>query len=196
MEAVTFTVLFTTAPGTDGIHALRATLKFALRRGLRCVDAREHRTRVSRCSTAQAARTTRGRRESEAKMKMTKYAGASFVGLDDVQDGPIRGTIAAVDHGSFDRPVITFSNGMKFSCNKTNVGILIEEWGDESEDYLGEKLELYAGTTKFKGEDQPSVLVRPLPRAPGEKKVLPPKPKDSGTGGDMDDEIPFEGRPR
>jgi hypothetical protein len=120
-------------------------------------------------------------------MKMTKYAGASFIGVDDVQDGPIRGTIAAVDPGSFDKPVLTFSSGLKFSCNKTNVGTLIEAWGDESDDYLGERVELYAGTVRFKGEEQPAVLLRALPRAPGEeKKPPPPKPK-----GDLDDEVPF-----
>ena len=46
-------------------------------------------------------------------MKMTKYAPASFIGVDDVQDGPIRGTIAAVDHGSYDKPVITLNSGLR-----------------------------------------------------------------------------------
>ena len=124
-------------------------------------------------------------------MKMTKYAGASFIGVDDVQDGPIRGTIAAVDHGSFDKPVMTFSNGMKFSLNKTNVGTLIEALGDESDDWLGEKVELYAGTIRFKNEDQPAVLVRALPRAAGEKKVKPPKPTKGSPSSDIDDVIPY-----
>jgi hypothetical protein len=182
-------------PEHFGIRALRDTLKLALRRfGLRAVDIREHATpRVSRCSTstAQAARKTRqAHREGEMKMKMTKYAGSAFIGLDDLQDGPFRGTIAAIAPGSYDKPVITFGSGPKFSLNKTNVGILIEEYGDESDDWIGEKVELYAGTVPFNGEDQPSVVVRPLPRAPGEKKPPPPKPKNS-SGGDMDDEVPF-----
>jgi hypothetical protein len=124
-------------------------------------------------------------------MKMTKYAGASFIGVDDVQDGPIRGTAAAVDLGSFDKPVITFSNGMKFSLNKTNVSTLIEAFGDDSDDWIGEKVELYAGTIRFKNEDQPAVLVRPLVRAAGEKKVKPPKPK-SGPSADIDDPVPSD----
>jgi hypothetical protein len=121
-------------------------------------------------------------------MKMTKYASASFIGTDDVEAGPIRGTIAAVDHGSYDKAVITFSNGMRFSLNKTNVGTLIGVWGDESDDWVGERLELFLGTVRYKNEDQPSVLVRPLVRAAGEKKVKPPKPK-SGPSADIDDPV-------
>jgi hypothetical protein len=111
--------------------------------------------------------------------------------VDDVQDGPIRGTIAAVEHGSFDKPVLTFSNGMKFSLNKTNVGTLIEAWGDESDDWIGEKVELYAGTIRFKNEDQPAVLVQALARAAGEKKVKPPKPTKDGPSSDINDVIPY-----
>jgi hypothetical protein len=122
-------------------------------------------------------------------MKMTKYAGASFIGVSDVRGGPFRGTAAAVDHGSFDKPVMTFSSGQRFSLNKTNVGILIEAWGEESDDWIGEKVELYLGSIPFQGEPQEAVLVRPLERKPGEKKVKPPKPKSHS--GDMDDEIPF-----
>jgi len=120
-------------------------------------------------------------------MKMRKYAPASFIGVDDVRDGPIRGTIAKVEDGSFDKPVITFTNGTRFSCSKTNVGILIEELGDESDDYLGERVELYAGTTRFQGADKDVVLLRVLPRAEGEEKRPPPKPAK----GDLDDDIPY-----
>jgi hypothetical protein len=172
---------------------MRRMLKTAWRRDqLRAIDVREQTAKVSRCSTAQAVRTTQGRRKRKAiVMKMTKYASAAFIGVDDVQDGPIRGTIAEVDHGSFDKAVVTFSNGMKFSLNKTNVGTLIAVWGDESDDYVGEKLELYAGTIRYKNEDQPAVLVRPLVRAAGEKKTKPPKPTKGDPIPDIDDQIPF-----
>jgi hypothetical protein len=191
-RAVTFMVVFRTE-STGAHRRMRRMLKTAWRRDqLRAIDVREQTAKASRCSTAQAVRTTQWRRKSKARvMKMTKYAGASFIGVDDVQDGPIRGTIAAVEHGSFDKPVLTFSNGMKFSLNKTNVGTLIEAWGDESDDYLGEKLEMYLGTIRFKNEDQPAVLVRPLVRAAGEKKVKPLKPPKSGSSSDIDDVIPY-----
>jgi hypothetical protein len=112
--------------------------------------------------------------------------------LDDVQDGPIHGTIVDVSHGSFDKPVITLSSGARCSLNKPSVGTLIEEWGDESDDWIGEKVEFYAGTTPFQGKDTDAVLARPLTRADGEEKKTPPKPKgESGKRSDMDDEIPF-----
>jgi hypothetical protein len=42
IEEARFNVTFVAAPGTDGIRALRAVLKVALRRfGLRAIDARE-----------------------------------------------------------------------------------------------------------------------------------------------------------
>jgi hypothetical protein len=189
------TVTFVVTLRTHGARAhrrLARTLKTAWRRDqLRAIDVREQTAKVSRCSMAQAARTTQGRRKRDLKMKMIKYASASFIGVSDVEDGPIRGTIAAVDHGSFDKAVVTFSNGMKFSLNKTNVGTLIEAWGDESDDWLGEKLEMYLGTIRFKNEDQPAVLVRPLVRAAGEKKTKPPKPTKGDPIPDIDDQIPF-----
>jgi hypothetical protein len=188
-RSVTFDVRLRTH--SEGAYRrLRRMLKTALRRDqLRAIDVRERTaTKISRCSTAQAVRTTQGRRKGDLKMKMTKYASASFIGTDDVEAGPIRGTIAAVDHGSYDKAVITFSNGMRFSLNKTNVGTLIGVWGDESDDWVGERLELFLGTVRYKNEDQPSVLVRPLVRAAGEKKVKPPKPK-SGPSADIDDPV-------
>jgi hypothetical protein len=190
----TFVVTLEAMPGGDGIRGLRRLLKTALRRDrLRAIDVREHAaTKVSHCSTARAVRTTQGRRESEAKMKMSKYAGSSFINYDDVEGGPFRGTIAGVAHGSYDKAVVTFSSGQRFSLNVTNTQILIKAWGDESEDWIGEKAELYAGTVKFKGEETPSVLVRPLERKPGEKKVKPPKPATAGPAAiGMDDDIPY-----
>jgi hypothetical protein len=187
---MTFTVTLRTH--SEGAYRrLARTLKTAWRRDqLRAIDIREQ-TRASRRRPAPAVGATQARRKRKViAMKMTKYAGASFIGVDDVEAGPIRGTIAAVDHGSFDKPVITFTNGMKFSLNKTNVGTLIEAWGDESDDYLGEKLEMYLGSIRYKNEDQPAVLVRPLIRAAGEKKVKPPKPTKSGPYADIDDQIP------
>jgi hypothetical protein len=60
----------------------------------------------------------------------------------------------------------------------------------ERDDWIGEKVELYAGTIRFKNEDQPAVLVRPLPRAAGEKKVKP-KPTKDGPSSDINDVIPY-----
>jgi hypothetical protein len=43
-KSSTYTVTFRARPGVDGVRALRAVLKFALRRfGLQAIDARENR---------------------------------------------------------------------------------------------------------------------------------------------------------
>jgi hypothetical protein len=180
-----------------GIHGFRRWLKAGWRSyGLKVIDAYEHtRTKVSRCSTAQAvrtAKTSQGRRESERKMDASKFAGSAFLGLDDVKDGKIRAEIAAAEEGKFGKLVLIFTNGLKFSLNVTNVTELIKAWGSETDDWVGEHVELYAGETLYEGKMVPSVRVTPLMRATGEEKKPPrPKPKSSPGGGDLNDEIPF-----
>ena len=123
-------------------------------------------------------------------MDMSKYAGSSFIGLDDVKDGPIRGTIAHIEEGQFGRPVITFDNGLRFSLNVTNVVTLLKAFGSEHENWLGEQIELFAGEATFNNEPRPSVLVRPIIREAGveKKKVAPRRPKRDG----LDGEIPYD----
>ena len=106
---------------------------------------------------------------------MKKYAGSRFLRLDDVVDQPRREKIAAVvDEGTYGKPILKFESGAQFSCNATNVGTLIAEFGEDSNDWLGGEIELYHGQVKFKGSSQDSVLIR----AP--KKAV-----------DLNDEIPF-----
>ena len=125
-------------------------------------------------------------------MDMAKYAGTAFVGLDDVKDGPMRGTIVAVDEGKFGRPVLTLDNGFKFTLNVTNVQTLIKAWGGDSKDHIDKQVELYAGETEYQGEAKASVLARPL--ASDDKKKKKPTaaaPKAERQHSDMDDEEAF-----
>jgi hypothetical protein len=182
---IIFTLTLRTAP--DGAYRrLRRALKTLLRRdALECIDAREVHGTPHRCK-APAVRETQARRQEKSKVDMTRYAGRGFIGLDDLAHGPLRGFIAAVEPGSYEKAVIRLTSGPRFSLNVTNVQTLIRAWGAESSDWVGEEIEFYAGTVKFKGEDQASVLVRPLMRAAGEKKKSSPKPAES-----LNDEIPF-----
>jgi hypothetical protein len=54
--------------------------------------------------------------------------------------------------------------------------------------WIGEKLELYAGTLRYNGNDNPAVLVKALNPSPAAIKA---KPKPQPTRDDPDDEIPF-----
>ena len=129
-------------------------------------------------------------------MDMTQYAGRGFIGVDDVADRPIRGVIAAVEPGSFNKPVLTLVSGPRFSLNVTNTQTLIAAFGASSDDWIGETIELAAGTIQFKGVDQASVLVRPIARKAGEKKRAVPKPRShigdlDAVDTSMDDDIPY-----
>jgi hypothetical protein len=130
-------------------------------------------------------------------MDMSKYAGAAFIGLDDVRDAPLRGTIEGVEiEQKYDRPILTFSNGLRFSLNVTNVQAMLKVLGSESDDWLGETIELSAGKAKFKDELVDSVVLRVVAHHPETEKpkVKPPRPKSkdgNGGHGDLDDQIPW-----
>src|SRR6516164_1604532 len=90
-----------------------------------------------RPSSGAGGRMQRKRAKKDPKeMDMSKYAGSAFLSLDDVVDGPIRGEIVHVELGSFDKPVLTFSNGCRFSLNVTNSQALIKAFGKESDDWI------------------------------------------------------------
>ena len=128
-------------------------------------------------------------------MDMSKYAGSAFLSLDDVQDGPIRGEITVVEIGNYNKPVLSFSNGFRFSLNATNTATLLKAFGNESGDWIGERIELYAGEAPYQGGMTPSVLARALTHEPDDEKPKKPKqskpvPKRSEEAA-MDDKIPF-----
>jgi hypothetical protein len=111
-------------------------------------------------------------------MLMTEYGATAFIGLDDVRQGALRLTIANVELGSFGKPVVTFTNGDRFSLNKTNVRTLIDAFGEDSRDWTGCEIEAYAGQINYQGQQTASVLVRPV--SPGKPLV-----------DEMDNEISF-----
>ena len=184
----------TTIAGIDGIRALRATLKFALRRfGLRAIDAYEHSTaRASRRHPALTAGAAHSRRE-DTEMDASRFAGSGFLSLDDVKGGPITAEIADVTEGGYKKLVLTFTNGLKFSLNVTNTTEMIKAFGAETDLWLGERVELHEGEAPYQDKMVPSVRLTPLMRETGAKKrPPPPKPKSKNfRGGDMDDEIVF-----
>jgi hypothetical protein len=189
-RSATFTVTFTAARGSDGIRALRGTLKLALRRfALRAVDVREHTTaKVSRCRAAQAVRTTHSRRQEKITMDMRKYSGTAFLKPGNVKAEPLRVVIVDVTEGKFGRPDLEFSDGAKLSVNATNNRTLVTSYGGESDDWINKEIELTLGEVEYDGQMQETVVVKPI-SPPVERKKLP-EPRKSRSG-DMDDEIAF-----
>jgi hypothetical protein len=115
---------------------------------------------------------------------MSRYATSTFIKVDDLTEGPEQKVITEIGEGKYEKPVATFNDGSKLSLNGTNVRTLIGAFGPNDEDWIGQRIDLYAGTVRFDGKDTDSVLVRalnPLPAA--ERTPLKPQP--------VDDDIPF-----
>jgi hypothetical protein len=120
-------------------------------------------------------------------MDMLKFAGTTFRKPADVERGPIRATIVAVEVGQFDKPVVTFSDGTKLSLNATNTRALCRACGSESTAWIGLQVELFLGQIEYQGRLQDSVLIQPVLQVI-EKNA---RPKLHKGGGDMHDEVPF-----
>jgi hypothetical protein len=114
----------------------------------------------------------------------------TFISFDDVVDAPRRGKIVDCRIGSYDKPVIEFEDGKKLSLNRTNVDELVATYGEDSRDWVGKTIELYAGQTKYEGGERDSVLVRPVSPPMGFKERTPVPPKQSAKT-DMSDDVPF-----
>jgi hypothetical protein len=115
-------------------------------------------------------------------MDMSKYAGTAFIKIADLAKGPKCKAIESIAEGQYGRPVITFSDGRKLSLNVTNNTSLLELFGQDSDDWIGNMIELYVGPLKSQdGGEIDGVRVR-LPSPPA---------KSQSAGGDIDDKIPF-----
>jgi hypothetical protein len=124
------------------------------------------------------------------KMDMSEYAGGSFLKLDDCRD-PRREIISEVMPGNYERPDAWFESGNVLSLNKTSVRELIKAYGQDSRDWTGKEVELYAGQVDFKDGKTDAVLVKPISPPTSDGKLPPPKPKAANSGADFNDEIPY-----
>jgi hypothetical protein len=127
-------------------------------------------------------------RRSQMGDDMSKYASAGFIKVDDLADGPEQKTIVAIGDGRYEKPVATFDDGRKLSLNGTNVSALIPVLGKNRKDWIGQRVELYVGTLRYNGNDNPAVLVRALNPSPAAARTpLKLQPLRD----DMADEVPF-----
>jgi hypothetical protein len=116
---------------------------------------------------------------------MRKYAGSSYITLDDVADHSIKATIIEVTQGSFDKPVLLLDDGRRFSINATNCKTLIAAYGEESDDWIDKEVEIGAGKVKFQDRLQPSAVLKAI-TAP-----TPFKERTASTQEPPDDDIPL-----
>jgi hypothetical protein len=127
-------------------------------------------------------------------MDMSRFGSSSYLGVADVREAPIRGVIAAVEvNKKIDKPTLIFTNGLRFTLNKTNTQTLLNEVGSDDESWCGETVELTLGETEYKEQVVDTVVLSVVPRNPGVEKVKPPKPPKKKIDSGMDDEIPSDG---
>jgi hypothetical protein len=182
----------------DGVHDLRALLKIAKRHlNMRAIDVREQtiRRRDARRQIAQAISV-----ETELKMVSLRKFGPQnrYIKLEDLKDRPPlreRIGLVKVENGKFgERAVLVFEPaGQMLSLNVTSVGNLMRDFGEESDDWVGKLVEVYAGEVETKSGTMHAVLVKaidvPADAAIAAKAAKAAKAKAKSS--DMDDEIPF-----
>ena len=73
-------------------------------------------------------------------------------------------------------------------CNRTNSNTIVESYGDETDDWIGKKIQLYKSRTEFQGRMVDCVRVQ----GPKSTAAAPP-PADFGEAGDPgpDGDLPF-----
>lgn len=134
---------------------------------------------------------------------LRKYAGSRYLKLEDLLDKPpLREWIGLVkiEDGKFGERVVLIlePSGHMLSLNKTSVGNLLRDFGDEFDGWLGKLVEIYAGTVTTKDGDSDAILVRGVTDAPtatalAEKAKATAKAAKAkaAKASDMDEEISF-----
>ena len=136
-------------------------------------------------------------------MDMRQFKKPRFLKVDDIRSGPRQMRIAGVLQGKYEKPDLVFESGDKLGLSATNIDILAEAYGWDSNMWVGHVVELSAGKGQFSGKEVDMVLLKPISKAEVEgaetakepAKKAPNKPPQlkavGGGGGGMDDEIPF-----
>jgi hypothetical protein len=195
-----FAVTLRTASGCDGIRNLRALLKIAWRHfGLRAIDVREI-EHPMHCRRSMQSDVQTKRRPEMTPMDMREFRKAKFLKVENCRE-PRQMRIAGAVLGKYSKPDLIFENGDRLGLSATNIEILSDTYGFESDQWAGHLVELYVGQGQFEGEMVDMVLVRPLSKAEGteqsattepvKKAPKPPQQPNKSSGNSMDDEIQF-----
>jgi hypothetical protein len=123
---------------------------------------------------------------------MRKFAGESFIRVDDVHAGPLPERIVGVRDGKFDRPDVIFESGEILSLNTTNTRTLMKAYGPDSNSWVDKDVELTLGSVEYQGKQQESVVVKPIspPIDRADRQAALAKLTAAATN-KMNDKIPF-----
>jgi hypothetical protein len=116
-------------------------------------------------------------------MDMTRFSGEDYVKTDHVRDGPIRAKIVNVkEEGNFGRPELILDTDQILTVNFSNNRILVEAFGPDSDDWIGQRLKLTLGKVSYKGELVDSVIIQPISPQTIKKVTKRPPPFDDDIG--------------
>jgi hypothetical protein len=134
-------------------------------------------------------------------MDMRQYA-STYIKPDNVRDGPIQTRIVNVfESEQYGRPVLELETGSQFTLNDGNTNTLIKAWGHNSDDWIGQEIELLLGTYKDWRDDTEKETVKVRVISPAKtaqnggtsasKPPLPPSRVATSPKPDLSDEVPF-----
>lgn len=125
-------------------------------------------------------------------MDMRKYAGETFLKVDDVRDQPLRLQIALVKEGRFDKPDLIFETGEVFTLNTANTKTLIRAYGPDDAGWIGKEVELHLGQVPYQGKPTDSVVVKPISPALSDAERQQAEARSAvNSRREMNDDIPF-----
>jgi hypothetical protein len=125
-------------------------------------------------------------------MNVREWISGTFLKPEDIGATPIVLTIVDVAEGKWDKLDLTFNDGSKLSLNNTNGRAIARAWGYESDDWIDKQVELSVGLTTYKGEQQESILLKPVTPATPSHALKPAKPPRPARKLDpLDDDIQF-----
>lgn len=138
-------------------------------------------------------------------MRVSTAFPSNYIKCEDLQGRPARvkmNYIKMEDIGDDHKPVLYFIGKEKgLVLNKTNAGVISSMYGDETDHWSSQEIEIYPTETDYQGKRVPAIRVRPPTRQadqtfapnararaePSEERFAPPV----DNAGAFDDEIPF-----
>jgi hypothetical protein len=126
-------------------------------------------------------------------MDMRKFRSGRFLRVEPVRNTPtpMSGRIEALKDGIYGKPNVHFDNGDILALNMTNVGILIDAYGPDSDDWIGKRVGLTVGKVPYQGAVIDSIVINPILPPINAAETEKPAEKTKKPAVPIDDDIPF-----
>jgi len=128
-------------------------------------------------------------------VKMSEAFPSRFLKAADVMGRPVRATIAGCtleDLGDSRKPALSFHGRSKqLVINKTNGSLLAAWFGDDTDQWTGREIEIYADKAPMQGRIVDCLRVR-LPQQPAAAPAQPVTPAAApAAAGDLQEDVPW-----